>query len=132
MPIPYLHLTGSCAEALDFYVATFGGRIVTTMSYAQAPGMPEAWASSTALIHAEAEIAGQPLMASDFPPGMAGEPQQAVSLMMLAPDLATGSRWYDALLQGGVAVLPLGPSFFATAFGMVKDRFGTQWMIRVV
>ena len=131
MPTPYLHLRGPCAEALDFYVATFGGRIVARMTYAEAPGMPEAWGTSTALIHAEAEIAGETIMASDFPPGMEGDPQQAVSLMMLAPDMGTGTRWYDALLLGGEVVLPMGPSFFATAFGMVKDRFGTHWMIRV-
>lgn len=132
MPVPYLHFQGTCAEALAFYVQVFGGRMVSTMTYAEAPGMPEAWKTIPALIHAEAEIAGEPIMASDFPPGMEGDPQKAMSVMMLAPDMATGTRWFDALLQGGEIVLPMGPSFFATAFGMVKDRFGTHWMIRVV
>jgi len=25
--------------------------------------------------------------------------------------------------------MPLGPTFFASSFGMVKDRFGVHWMV---
>jgi PhnB protein len=27
--------------------------------------------------------------------------------------------------------MPLGPTFFSPAFGMVKDRFGVGWMVIV-
>jgi PhnB protein len=27
--------------------------------------------------------------------------------------------------------MPFGPTFFATAFGMVADRFGVGWMVIV-
>jgi len=30
-PIPYLAFDGKCAEALDFYMALFGGKIVNKM-----------------------------------------------------------------------------------------------------
>lgn len=34
-----------------------------------------------------------------------------------------------ALTDGGHVLVPLQPSFFAKAFGMVIDRFGTPWMV---
>ena len=27
--------------------------------------------------------------------------------------------------------MPLGPTFFSPAFGMVEDRFGVLWMVAV-
>ena len=36
---------------------------------------------------------------------------------------------FDALVRGGMAILPMQQSFFAEAFGMLVDRFGTPWTI---
>jgi PhnB protein len=36
---------------------------------------------------------------------------------------------FDALAQGGTPTQPLIATFFAPAFGMVTDEFGTPWMI---
>ncbi len=38
-------------------------------------------------------------------------------------------RVFDALAKGGMVIMPLQPSFFAEAFGMAIDRFGTPWTI---
>lgn len=29
----------------------------------------------------------------------------------------------------GAAQMPMGPTFFASRFGMVADRFGVSWMV---
>ena len=36
---------------------------------------------------------------------------------------------FDALSDGGQVVMPVGPTFFASSFGMVRDRFGVHWMV---
>jgi len=36
---------------------------------------------------------------------------------------------FDALADGGRVTMPLAESFWAKAFGMVIDRFGTPWMV---
>ena len=40
-------------------------------------------------------------------------------------------RLFGALAEGGQVRMPLGKTFFASAFGMVADRFGVGWMVIV-
>ena len=44
-------------------------------------------------------------------------------------DDATAERMFAALADGGQVHVPIGPSFFATRFGMLADRFGVAWMV---
>ena len=39
------------------------------------------------------------------------------------------TRIFGALAEGGSVQMPLGETFWAEAFGMVTDRFGTPWGI---
>lgn len=128
--IPYLHFRdGQCGPALEFYRDVFGGTDLRTMPYAEAPGVPDDWKSGPHLIHAEITLGDGKLMASDFPPGFEGDPQKAVSVMQSAPDVETAHRWYAALLDGGDVIQEMTANFFSPAFGMVRDRYGTHWMI---
>jgi PhnB protein len=34
-----------------------------------------------------------------------------------------------ALSEGGEVTMPMGETFFATRFGMAKDKFGVMWMV---
>ena len=36
---------------------------------------------------------------------------------------------FDALADRGKVTMPLQKTFWAEAFGMVNDRFGTPWMV---
>jgi PhnB protein len=47
------------------------------------------------------------------------------------PDIEAGQRIFDALAKGGEVTMPYGPVFFSKTFGMLRDRFGTNWMIGV-
>ena len=101
------------------------------MRYSDAPpnaGVPPG-AASDKVMHSSLSVGGQMLMASDFPDHMKGEPQAAVSIAHRAADAAAGKAVYDRLAQGGAVVVPYGPAFFSPGFGMVKDRFGTHWLI---
>ncbi len=127
--IPYLHFDGTCTEAMSFYANVFGATDLQTMRYRDAPLGPET-IQSDRIIHAQFTLGDAVLMASDFPPGI-GEVQQAVSIMHTAPTLATATVLFDKLLDGGTVIAPFGPSFFAPGFGILKDQFGTHWIISV-
>jgi PhnB protein len=45
------------------------------------------------------------------------------------PNTEEAKRVFDALAEGGQVNLPLGPTSWAPAFGMLADRFGTPWMV---
>jgi PhnB protein len=127
--LPYIHFQGQCAEALAFYAKVFGGTDIQTMKYSEAPGVPEAWKSAERVIHGQVRLGDGTLMASDFPPGVEGDPQKGFSVMQTAPDVPTARAYFDALADGGAIIDDFKPTFFSPGFGMVKDKFGTHWII---
>ncbi|MBW6505859.1 MAG: VOC family protein [Rhodobacteraceae bacterium] len=124
--MPYIHFQGTCAEAMAFYADLFGATDLQMMRYSDAPGAEAA--PSDRVMHAQFSAAGGVLMASDFPPG-SGDAQAGMSVMATPATFDEGKRIHDALVKGGAEIVPFGPSFFSPGFGMVKDRFGTHWMI---
>lgn len=127
--LPYIHFQGQCAEALAFYDSVFGGGGVQTMRYADGPEVPPAWRESARIMHGQVTLFDGTLMASDYPPDVAGDPQSGFSVMQSAPDIDTGRKVFEALAEGGAIVTPFTATFFSPGFGMVKDRFGTHWII---
>lgn len=125
---PYLHFQGNCREAMQTYAEVFGGAL-QLMTYGEAPGATPEGPGADRIMHSTLIVGARSLMASDFPPGMDGEPQQSVSISHEAADEATALGVFDALAAGGAVIMPFSPTFWSDGFGMVKDRFGTHWMI---
>lgn len=127
--LPYIHFQGQCAEALAYYATVFGGTGLQMMRYADGPEAPPAWTDSPRIMHGQVTIWDGTLMASDYPPGVAGDAQKGFSVMQSAPDTATARAVFDQLADGGTVIDPFKPTFFSPGFGMVQDRFGTHWII---
>lgn len=126
---PYIHFQGQCAEALTFYARVFNGTGLQTMRYADGPGATDAWKASDRVMHGQVTLFDGTLMASDFPPGIDGDPQKGFSVMQTAPDVAAGQAIFDQLADGGSVIDPYRATFFSPGFGMVQDKFGTHWII---
>lgn len=124
--VPYLHFQGRCAEALAFYAKVLGGTDLALMRYDEAP---EEWKGSDRIMHGQLTLGDGTLMASDFPPGFEGDPQKAVSVMQTFPTPEATRAAFDRLLEGGDVIQDFGPTFFSPGFGMVRDRFGTHWIL---
>lgn len=127
--IPYLHFAGTCEAAMTFYAKVFAAPAPELNRYADMPGMDLPPGAENLVMHAQIETEHGTLMASDAPPGEPAEPQASVSVTIMAADAETGKRIFDALAEGGAASVPFAPTFFSTGFGMLRDRFGTHWMI---
>jgi PhnB protein len=127
---PYVFFYGRCEEALEFYKRTFGGSY-ELMRNADAP-MAEQVASDfrNKVMHASFTAPGVSFFASD---GREAKPIDAeegnVSLALDVDGEDAGRQVFDALCQGGTAVMPFDDAFWGGKFGVVNDRFGTQWMI---
>ena len=125
----YLMFDGACAEAIEFYAKTLGGSVEMMLRYAD---MPESGACSPdmgdRIAHRRLVADGQVLMASDCQPGQY-RPQQSVSVHVGVADPAEAGRLFQTFAEGGTVCMPLGETFWAHAFGVVTDRFGTSWMI---
>lgn len=138
---PYLNFDGDCAEAFAFYAKLFEGKVVYQGTYGEAPasaGMPPLPdAARDRIMHAQLQVNDQALMGSDAMPGADAScgggyrTPQGLWVSIHAADVAEGRRLYDALAQGGRAVMPFAETFWSPGFGMVRDRFGTPWMVNV-
>lgn len=130
---PYLFFEGRCEEAVAFYRDALGAQVLMLMRYGDAPegdaGCPGgAPPPADKIMHAALQIGQTMVMASDG--FAAGHPQfKGVSLSISADDDAQARRLFDALADGGQVQQPLEPTFFASSFGMVADRFGVSWMV---
>ena len=137
---PYLNFDGNCREAMEFYQSCLGGEIEAAITYGDMPA-PEGDAAAdgyvpqmdmSKLAHLMAHmrlVAGDVvLMASDCPPGTYEAPAGTTcSLQVDRPDDAR--RVFDAMSAGGEVVMPLGPTDWAEAFAMFRDKFGIPGMV---
>ncbi|MGC4055863.1 MAG: VOC family protein [Paludibaculum sp.] len=125
----YLNYGGNCQEAFRFYEAHLGGRITMMLTREQQPGPKEAspeWKDS--IMYARMEIGATELMGSDVPPERF-QPMRSVYLSLSVDSTEEAERIYALLSEGGQIFMPMEETFFAFRFAMLRDRFGTSWMI---
>ncbi len=125
----YLFFDGTCADAMRFYERTLGGKL-DLMTNASSPVADQAPPGSADLIlHARLVFDGGTLMASDWMTDQPYEGMHGFRLSLAYPTVAEAKRTFDALAEGGRVTMPLEKTFWAEAFGMLVDRFGTPWML---
>ena len=131
----YLFFEGRADEAIAFYGKALDAEVLMRMTYGESPEgdgkCPGGFTPpADKVMHAGLRIGGTEVGLSD---GMcSGKPEfKGFSMTLVCADDAEAKRRFDALADGGEIDVPLGESFFATAFGMVVDRFGVQWMVMV-
>lgn len=127
---PYLYFDGQAEAALRYYAEVFGATDLTLMPYHEAPEA-EALPKSDHIMYGHIMLGDACLMASDVMPGTKAGPQQAVAINFPVDTFEQGQQLFDRLCEGGAVTMPYGPVFYSKGFGMVKDRFGTHWMIGV-
>lgn len=127
----YLSFDGSAAEAMRFYERTLGANLDVLMKFGDMPNakqMPPG--SAGKVMHARLSFKdGGALMASDRIGGQPYDGMKGFSVALSYESADEARRVFDALADGGMAMMPMQPSFFAETFGMVIDRFGTPWTI---
>lgn len=125
----YLGFPGTCREAFEFYAKVLGGEIIMMMTAGDAPpdsGTSPEWKDK--IMHARISVPGGLLYGSDAPPQFYSKPE-GFHVCIAVEDAAKGKAIFDALADGGQVQMPYEKTFWAEAFGMVVDRFGTPWMI---
>ena len=125
----YLNFGGNCAEALRFYEQHLGGKITAMMTYDQQPDSSNVPPELRKLVmHARITIAGTEIMASDAPPDRF-QPIRSAYLALSATSNEEAERLHAVLSDGGQVFMGMEETFFAFRFSMLRDKFGTLWMI---
>lgn len=122
----YVNYRGVCEDAFRFYEQHLNGRITSLARHADQPNpnIPADWKDK--VLHARIEIAGAVLMGADIP---GAEPMRSSYLTLTLDSEADAERIYAVLTEGGEIFMKLAQMPFANRFAMLRDRFGTSWML---
>ena len=125
---PYLSFDGNCAEAFKFYEKVLGAKIEGITTYASGKeSCPPSDASR--VMHGALRLGSQTIRASD---STTDQPYEGIKGCWLSLDYATAiaaKNVFASLSDGGKIAMAIDKTFWATAFGMVTDRFGVPWMV---
>lgn len=122
----YVNYRGSCEEAFRFYEQHLGGRITSIARHGEQPNpnLPAGWHDK--VLHARIVIGRAVLMGADIPHA---EPMRSAYLTLSLDREEQADRIYDTLVEGGEIFMKMGQTPFANRFAMLRDRFGTSWML---
>ena len=122
----YLNYRGTCEAAFRFYEQHLGGRLVMMQRHGDVPNpnIPADWHNK--ILHAEIEIGGGMVRGADIPNA---EPMRSAYLTLTLDSVADAERIYALLIDGGQIFMKMEETPFAKRFAMLRDRFGTSWML---
>jgi PhnB protein len=124
----YLNYPGNCEAAFRFYEQHLNGKITMMMTHEHAPDtdnrLPADW--KKAILHARIEIGNTTLMGADIPNA---EPMRSAYLTLRFDSSKEAEQMYDLLSDGGEIFMKMEETFFASRFAMLRDKFGTSWML---
>jgi PhnB protein len=125
----YLNFGGNCEQAFRFYEKHLGGKIIAKMTYGEMPPPnnhpPEL---KNSILYVNMTIGETELMGSDAPLERF-QPMRSVYLTLRLDSAEEAERIHALLSDGGEIFMPMAETFFASRFSMLRDKFGTSWMI---
>ena len=125
----YLNYGGNCEQAFRFYEQHLGGRVTMLTRHGDAPGpdnTPPEWKDK--VLHARMSLGGTELLGADIPADRF-QPMRSAYLTLTFDSNEEAERIYALLSEDGQIFMKMEEMFFAHRFAMLRDRFGTSWML---
>jgi PhnB protein len=133
---PYLTFNGNCEEAFNFYKQVFGGKFSYLGRFKEMPPTenqpPVAETEGDKIMHVSLPISKETILMGSDTTGAFGAETVAgnnFSVSISAPSEGKADGLFKGLASGGQVTMPMSKTFWGSYFGMLKDKFGVQWMI---
>lgn len=131
---PYIHFNGNAEEAFTFYKSVFGGEFARVARFkdlanAEHP-IPETEANK--IMHIALPIGKTDLlMGSDTPEfmGKHNENETRSKISISAESKEEADKLFNGLSEGGSIEMPIGDAPWGSYFGMLRDKYGIEWMV---
>jgi PhnB protein len=122
----YINYAGNCEQAFQYYERQLGGKItgLTRHGGQPNPNIPEDW--NEKVLHARMELGDTIIMGADIPNA---EPMRSAYLTLSLDSVEEAERVYAVLADGGKIFMKMEETPFALRFAMLRDKFGTSWML---
>lgn len=129
----YLNFPGSTEEAFNFYKSIFGGEFAAIMRFEETPeGEKLSPEEKQKIMHIALPLGKNiMLMATDALESMNQHVQTGNNMYIsLSTDTKEeADRIFTALSDGATIEMAMQDTFWGAYFGMLKDKFGVQWML---
>lgn len=123
----YINYRGNCEKAFRFYEQYLEAKVISMISYLEPPpNFPKKW--NKPILRAKIEIGGTRVWGADTPHT---EPMRSAYLTLLIDTSERAEYIYNLLSSDGEVHRPLEKTDFAECFSLLRDRFGTLWMLLV-
>lgn len=131
---PYIHFNGNAEDAFVFYKSVFGGdfAMVTRFKELASPEYPVSENEADKIMHIALPIGkSSVLMGSDTPEfmGKHNENETRSKISVSAESKEEADKLFNGLSEGGNVEMPIAESPWGSYFGMLRDKFGIEWMI---
>ena len=123
---PYLNFNGDTREAMTFYAKCFDAQ-VNIQTFGDV-GMDQTEGSTDRTVHARLENGSAVLMASDTQAGQEVHRGDDYWVNAESETVEEQAKAFAALSEGGKVLMELQDTFWGARFGMLKDKFGVNWM----
>ena len=125
----YIHFSGNCREAMEFYKKCLGGNLELS-TFAGSPIESQVPAAmKNKIIHSRLEAGNMVIIADDMTsPGIVTVGNN-ISLCIQGVHLKEIEPYFLKLAEGGKVTQPLTKAFFGV-FGIINDKFGISWIFQ--
>ena len=131
---PYIHFNGNCEEAFNFYKSIFGGEFAMVARFKDIPNPhnPNAEAEANNIMHIALPIGGSSVLMGSDTPSFIGthnlnENRSKISVNCESKEEA--DKIFNGLSEGVTPEMPIGDSPWGSYFGMLRDKYGIEWMV---
>jgi PhnB protein len=131
---PWINFNGNALEAFTFYKSVFGGefaRIMRLKDIASAE-FPVSDADADKIMLIALPIGkNSVLMANDVPSflGKVNENENRSKISVGTDSKEEADAIFNGLSVGGQAEAPIGESPWGAYFGMLRDKYGIEWVV---
>lgn len=130
---PHINFNGNAEEAFIFYRSVFGGEFSKIIRFKDMASdeFPVAEHEANKIMHIALPIGKNSLMANDVPEilGRTNENENRSKIVISAESKEEADKLFNGLSVGGQIEMPIEDSPWGTYFGMLRDKYGIEWMI---
>ena len=121
----YINYPGHCEKAFRFYEKHLDGNITMMTPHQHPPSnFPKEWKNP--ILHARIDLGGITVMGADIPNA---EPMRSAYLTIRTNTAEEAERIFKLLSEESEIFMKMQKTAFANRFAMLRDQFGTSWML---
>ncbi|MBP6090963.1 MAG: VOC family protein [Crocinitomicaceae bacterium] len=130
---PHINFNGNAEEAFIFYQSIFGGNFTKIIRFKDLASeeMPIPEHEAEKIMHISLPIGNSVLMANDVPEfmGRTNENENRSKIVLNTESKEEATIFFNGLSIDGQIEMPISESPWNTYFGMLRDKYGIEWMI---